>query len=107
MLSVLIAARVVDFIESCLASDLSVRMLAGVAGLSPYHFNRMFREITGLPLHRFVMDRRIKRAAALLRETAAPIADVALAAGFYDQSHLTGVFKRRMGVSPGFYRALR
>jgi AraC family transcriptional regulator len=96
--------RVRDYIEAHLDRDLSLTALAEVARLSPYHFSRSFKEATGLGPQRFVTQRRLERAKALLRRTARPLAAIARDTGFADQSHLTAVFRRETGSTPGRYR---
>ncbi len=76
--------------------------LAAVAGLSPYHFIRVFRRATGMPPHAWLMQYRARMARNLLG-LAVPIADAACRAGFADQSHLNRVFKRLFGYTPGQY----
>ena len=72
----------------------------GVAGFSPYHLARLFHDETGLPPHTYLTQLRINRAKQRL-QAGDPIADVAAATGFSDQSHLTRRFKRIVGVTPG------
>lgn len=78
----------------------SLEELAQVAALSPYHLVRVFRQHTGLPPHMYLMQVRIEHAKQQL-QAGAPIAGVAAATGFSDQSHLTRRFKRIVGVTPG------
>lgn len=92
--------RVVDFISDHLAENISLKQLAEVAGLSPFHFARVFRRATGLAPHQFVVQQRVRRAKELLLQRDRTIADVALAVGFCDQSHLAAHFKRICGVTP-------
>jgi AraC family transcriptional regulator len=96
--------RVRDYVEAHLDDDLSLTVLADIACLSPYHFSRSFKQATGAGPQRFVIQRRIERAKRLLRQTGRPLALIALETGFADQSHLTLVFRREMGVTPGRYR---
>ncbi|HKQ98661.1 MAG TPA: AraC family transcriptional regulator [Candidatus Polarisedimenticolia bacterium] len=78
--------------------------LSRVASLSPYHLHRAFRRATGLPPHAYLVRLRVNRARDLLRRGVAP-AEVAHAAGFADQSHLTRHFRRLVGVTPARFRA--
>ncbi|SIO64922.1 transcriptional regulator, AraC family [Singulisphaera sp. GP187] len=92
--------RVTDHIEGQLDGDLSLGRLAAVAGLSPYHFARLFRVATGTTPHQYVIRRRVERARELLRGGC----DIALAAarvGFSGQSHLHHHVRRLLGVTPG------
>jgi AraC-like DNA-binding protein len=98
--------RVEDFIESHLETPLSVERLAGVAGLSRSHFTRAFRHCLKMTPHKYVMWRRLLRAQELIRSSDmnANLADIALAAGFADQSHLSRTFRLGMGESPSRFR---
>lgn len=78
--------------------------LARRAHLSKYHFARQFRAETGRSPWAYVQEVRIREAKRLLADTERPLADIALEAGFYDQAHLTRVFKKAEGETPGQYR---
>jgi AraC family transcriptional regulator len=97
--------RVHDYIETRLGDRLTLTDLAGVACLSPYHFSRSFKETVGVGPQRYVMQRRLERAKTLIRRTNQPLADIAQQVGFSDQSHLTSIFRRETGETPGRYRA--
>ena len=92
-----------DYIHAHHHRDISVNELAGAAGLSPYHFIRVFNKHVGLTPHAYLTQVRVRRARHLLLAGATP-AETALTAGFFDQSHLTRHFKRIVGVTPGRYR---
>jgi AraC-like DNA-binding protein len=94
--------RVVDVMNERLAEDLSVVELAAIAGMSAFHFIRAFRKEIGLPPHAYLTQLRLREARRLLRE-GSELADAAVAAGFYDQSHLTKHFKRTYGITPAQY----
>jgi AraC family transcriptional regulator len=93
-----------DYIEANLDADLSLAGIADAVGVRPHRLARDFRDRAGLPLHQYVLGRRVERAAHLLRACDAPIAMIAADCGFADQSHLTTVFRRRVGVTPAAYR---
>jgi AraC-like DNA-binding protein len=96
--------RALDYMQANLAFDLSINDLAACAGLSQFHFVRCFRKVTGLPPHACLTQLRLDQARRLL--AAGKLAtDVALAVGFYDQSHLIKHFKRTYGITPGQYAA--
>ena len=96
--------RAVEYMRANFSSDLAVTDLADRAALSPFHFVRSFRKVTGLPPHAYLTQLRLNRARRLLAEGKPPT-DVALAVGFYDQSHLIKHFKRAYGITPGQYAA--
>jgi AraC family transcriptional regulator len=98
---------VVEYIEEHLDGGPTLAQLAAVVGLNPYHFARQFKAATGLPPHQYVIGRRVERARQLLQaRTDLSLAEVALSAGFSDQSQFSHHFKRLVGVTPGQYRNL-
>lgn len=97
-------ARVVRDIEAQPSADCSLATLAALAGLSRFHFARVFRDLVGQTPHQYVIAARLRVAAAALETTRAPITDVAFDAGFQDLSHFTTSFHRAFGVSPRRYR---
>jgi AraC family transcriptional regulator len=99
--------RAKEMLEAHLDGAVSVIELAAECGVSAAHFARAFRRSTGVPPHRWLLERRIELARQLLQNPAESIADVALACGFADQSHLTHAFRKEVGVSPGMWRRLR
>lgn len=96
--------RLLAYIEDNLAGSLSIVELAGIAELSASHLKAVFRQATGIPVHRYVVRRRVERAQALLRDTSLPVSDVAQAAGFAHQSHLARHMRNLLGVSPAALR---
>jgi AraC family transcriptional regulator len=98
---------VVGYIDEHLADDLRLERLAEVAGVARHHFSREFKKATGVPPHRFVMERRVERATELLARSDLPIARIAHDVGMSSQSHLTTVFRRMVGDTPLGYRKAR
>jgi AraC family transcriptional regulator len=96
--------RLCDYVESRMADDLDVTMLAEVAGLSAAHFARAFATTVGMTPFRYVMTRRLARARELLERTRRSALDIALDVGFKTPSHFASRFRREFGVSP---RAVR
>jgi AraC family transcriptional regulator len=94
------ARRVLDYIESNLSSQLTVTELAGIAELSLHHFARMFKRTMGVAPYRYVLERRVERAKAMLRAANASLVDISLSVGFYSQSHFTSAFHRMVGATP-------
>lgn len=94
-----------DYIHTHLGETIILEDLATSVALSRSHFARRFRRSTGTSPHEFVLRLRVEQAETLLSRTSLPLLDVALRCGFADQSHLTRVFKKRVGTTPGHYRA--
>lgn len=93
--------RVTGHIEENLDGDLSLPALAAVAHSSVSHFKTLFRRTVGMPVHEYVMRRRVERARDLLLERKLPGAEVALASGFSHQSHMARQMRKVLGVTPG------
>jgi AraC family transcriptional regulator len=96
---------VVDALHEQAPTTPSLTALAATAGVHPAHLARAFRQAFGLTVGDYARRRRLDWAAAQL-ETDIPLAQLALDAGFADQSHFTRAFRRHTGVTPGRYRAL-
>jgi AraC family transcriptional regulator len=96
---------VVAYIEEHLCASPTLDQMAAVARLSPYHFARQFKAATGLPPHRYFIVRRVERAKQILQGgDDFSLAQVAVRAGFSDQSQFSYHFKRLVGVNPGQFR---
>lgn len=96
-------SRVREYLEDNFAENVSLEQISRVAGLSGFHLNRVFRQTVGLPPHAYQTQVRVDRAKTLLA-SGVSLEQVALAVGFFDQSHFTNHFKRLCGFTPGFYR---
>jgi AraC family transcriptional regulator len=92
--------QTLSYIEDHLAEDLSLSQLASISGISSSHFKSLFRESTGVPLHQYVIQRRLDRAKDLLMTGKLSIAEIALETGFSHQSHLARHLRRSSGLSP-------
>lgn len=97
-------AAALDQIEAEPASELRLATLASSAGVSAGHLARAFRTEFGTSAGDYIRERRLQRAADLLRKPKVRLADIAAAVGFYDQAHFSRTFKSRFGVSPAAYR---
>jgi len=96
--------RVIEYIDAHLETDFGLRDLAAVAEVSPGYFGEAFKASTGMTPFRFILERRVRRAKELLLDRAMPIAEVALAVGFANQSHFTVNFKKLTGWTPSRFR---
>jgi AraC family transcriptional regulator len=99
--------RVVSLLLDDIAGDPGLAELASLCGLSRAHFLRAFKRTMGLPPHRWLLLQRVMRAKELLQHSSKPINEIALECGFADQSHLTRVFSKAIGVGPGAWRRQR
>lgn len=97
-------ARVVKMIESRPDLDQNLSSLAREARLSRYHFLRVFRQITGLTPHQYVLRTRLRGAAKQLILESARVLDIALDSGFGDVSNFNHAFYAEFGVNPQLYR---
>jgi len=96
--------RVREFIETHLEENVSIQTLAGIAGLSMYHFARAFKQSEGITPHDYVIQSRVRRGKDLLATSDLPLSEIALASGFSDQSHFARRFREHVGVTPSSYR---
>ncbi len=97
--------RAKDIADARYREPLDVATLAEAAHLSPAHFSREFRRAFGEPPHRYLLTRRLERAAALLRSTDRSVADICLLVGLRSIGSFTTSFGRVYGMSPTAYRA--
>lgn len=96
------------WINASARDDIDLAAAAGVAGLSSYHFLRMFSAVVGVTPHQYLVRARVRNAARLLTESDQPITKVALDVGFGDVSNFVRTFGRAAGMSPrAFRRAAR
>jgi len=98
--------QVLVLIEEEIAEDLTLDRIASAAGLSASHAAALFRASIGMPIHQYVIHRRIERAKDLLLQSEMSIAEIALAAGFTHQSHMARHMRRLLGVAPATIRRL-
>ena len=96
--------RVREYLAAHLEENISIQGLARIVGLSMYHFARSFKQSEGLSPHVYLVQCRVRRAQQLLAQTDLPLSQIALAAGFSDQSHCARRFKEHVGVTPSSYR---
>jgi len=97
--------RAKDLADARYFEPLTVRDLAGAAGLSAAHFSREFRRAFGEAPHQYLLTRRLERAAALLRTTDRSVAEICFAVGLRSLGSFTTSFTRTYGMSPTAYRS--
>ena len=93
-------ARVTEYIEAHLDQDVSLLRLARVCGVSASHLRALFKRSLGVPVHEYIIQRRVERARALLLRGELPASQIALDAGFSHQSHMARCMRRVLGVTP-------
>jgi AraC-like DNA-binding protein len=96
--------RACERLESDLGGKISLEQVAAEFGLSVSHFSRAFRISTGLPPHKWLLRQRVRAAKQLMTVRNLSLSDIAISAGFANQSHFTRVFSAEVGVSPGAWR---
>ncbi|MGF6916114.1 helix-turn-helix domain-containing protein [Paraburkholderia sp. 40] len=94
------AARVIEFIDAHLDQRLTLDELAAQAQLSVPHFKALFRETLGVPVHQYVVQRRVERARTLLLQGRLSASQIALETGFAHQSHMAHWMSRLLGATP-------
>ena len=99
--------RAEDMLRAGLARGVSLEEVARKCHMSVSQFGRTFKKTTGQTPHRWLVQRRLERAKDLLLRSTLPLAEIALACGFSEQSHFTRTFSRLVGTSPGEWRRQR
>lgn len=92
------------WIDAHSGAPIGIEDAAREAGLSPFHFLRVFARVLGVTPHQHLVRSRLRKAARLLAESERPVTDVALEVGFADLSNFVRTFHRAAGVSPGRFR---
>jgi AraC family transcriptional regulator len=93
-----------ELLSDRFAEQLKMSEVAKTVGIHPVHLAQTFHKTYNCTMGDYVRERRIEYACRKLAGSDMPIVDVALTAGFCDQSHFTRIFKRRTGVAPSRYR---
>jgi transcriptional regulator GlxA family with amidase domain len=96
--------RVIRFVNANLDSKLKWDEIAEAVGLDPFTFGRGFKAATGITPHQYIIRCRLRKALRLLARDELTLADVALEVGCSCQSHLTTLFRKHLGTTPGAFR---
>ncbi|AUS97590.1 hypothetical protein CDQ84_08460 [Clostridium thermosuccinogenes] len=97
---------VIDYMNESYNIDCSIEDLSSVAGLSSYHFIRVFKNNTGKTPYEYLIDLRIEKAKQLLADKNYTVTDVCLECGFNNPSHFTRLFKNKTGITPTYFRSI-
>jgi AraC family transcriptional regulator len=98
--------RVRELVSDRFSENLSLGEIAATVGVSADHLARWFRRFHGCTMGEYARRRRVEFACQRLANSEEPLIQIALGAGFTDQSHFTKIFKRTMGVTPAVFRHL-
>lgn len=96
--------KVLDFIKANYSQTIGLEELAKVAGISRFHFSRLFKSTIGKSPMQFVLEFRVQQGKKLLQDLSLSLSDVAARCGFSDQAHFSRAFKSIYGISPKSYR---
>lgn len=96
--------RAFDFMHAQLAETFDLAGTAQAAGLSQFHFSRLFKQATGSSPSQYFIRKRVEEAQRLLRETDLGVTEIGMAVGYSSPSHFSQVFRRTVGLSPRRYR---
>ena len=99
-----IAEKITSYISEHFTENLSVSQLASLAGLSDYHFIRIFKRQTGFTPHEYLLNTRMNMARYLLKNSDLPVKDICFSTGFSGESVFCTAFKRMEGMTPAQYR---
>ncbi|WP_245929994.1 helix-turn-helix domain-containing protein [Mangrovibacter plantisponsor] len=105
-LAPVVLRQTMEWIEHHLDTSITLDKLAAQAGLSEFHFARMFRQSVGVAPHQYVMQRRMIKAEQLVKAGQLPLTDIALQCGFSSSSHFSNRFRAVYGCTPSAMRAL-
>ena len=86
------------------ARDLPLEEIAAAAYLSPFHFARLFKKLTGASPHSYLGNLRVARAQSLLAETDLSISEISARVGYSSPSHFTKAFRQSTGLTPRTFR---
>ena len=96
--------RAVELMHAQLDRDLSLKEIAEASFLSPFHFARLFKKLTGTSPHAYLATLRVKRAQLLLAETDHSITEISSRVGYASASHFTKAFRQSTGLTPRAFR---
>ncbi len=96
--------KIIAYIENNYSRDISNSEIAEIIGYHPYHINRLMREYTGVTLHQYIIEYRLKKTQEFLINTSFYINEIAELCGFNSAYYFTHIFKQKFGVTPTEYR---
>jgi AraC family transcriptional regulator len=96
--------RAMEYISTNLDQDLHLEAIAHQVNLSPFHFAREFRALTGQTPYQYLLDQRMERAKPLLKNSLWSVQEIATMVGFHSPVNFVRTFRQRIGVTPGEWR---
>ncbi|HYJ46684.1 MAG TPA: helix-turn-helix domain-containing protein [Pyrinomonadaceae bacterium] len=96
--------RAIELMHAHLASELPLEEIAAAAYLSPFHFARLFKKLTGASPHAYLGVLRVRRAQSLLAETDLSVSEISARVGYSSPSHFTKAFRQATGLTPSAFR---
>ncbi|HKZ02413.1 MAG TPA: AraC family transcriptional regulator, partial [Pyrinomonadaceae bacterium] len=96
--------RAVELMHAQLDRDISLKEIAAASYLSPFHFSRIFKKLTGASPHAYLATIRTKRAELLLAETDLSVTEISARVGYSSSSHFTKAFRQTTGLTPRAFR---
>ena len=96
--------RAREFLRANIKRRVALKDGARECGISVGYFSHAFRRTLGMTPHKWLIEQRVVLCKEKLRDDGLSLSDVAIECGFSDQSHLTRIFRQRVGVSPGAWR---
>ncbi len=97
---------VLNYIDENFRQDFSLTVLAGIAGVSPQHLCRVFKEAMNMRPGEYLTEKRLRESRRLLRTSGLPIAKIAILSGFSDPGYFGTVFKKHEGITPAEYKKI-
>ena len=96
----------IRYMQAHFSEPITTPLLAAKTGLSPKYFGVLFKEMTGMAVHDYLLDIRIREAKRLLLSSPASLAEISQMVGIDDVFYFTKLFKRHEGITPGKYRRM-
>lgn len=98
--------EVCNYVTEHISEEITVDQLAAVAGFSKFHFSRIFKELSGMSCHEYLIQRRLETAEQLLADPDVSITDVAMRSGFGSISTFSRIFRKEKNITPSDYRRM-
>lgn len=98
--------RAKNYINEHFDDDISLMEIASNSFVSPFHFSRLFKTLTGYSPHQFLLNLRLKNAEVLLKNTSMPVTSVAFTSGFNSIEHFSATFNQKYQQAPSAFRSI-